>query len=168
MIGPIRDQETAGIAARAALVSGLVLSTLHVKSPDVAVACLLDLGMERYSVDAVLIGALGQSLEVEKEGGLRFDAQWWAASSGRDLMRRRLWIVVLKPALSRLAGLAISEAVVSSSSEREMTQIFSHRLTGPAIRRACPTPSFAEFDLRDSDRVEAARQILPERSFGDH
>lgn len=67
LIGEIRDAETAEMACRAALVGRLVLSTLHVNSPDLAKTRLLDLGVAEYLVDAVLIGVLGQELRVQKQ-----------------------------------------------------------------------------------------------------
>ena len=70
MIGEIRDPETAEIACRSALVGRLVLSTLHTNSPAGAVTRLVDLGVEPFLVKEVLLGALGQRLEV-REGELR-------------------------------------------------------------------------------------------------
>ncbi|MVO18470.1 GspE/PulE family protein [Parasedimentitalea huanghaiensis] len=64
MIGEIRDQETAEIACRAALVGRMVLSTLHTNSPQGAVTRLVDLGVPEYIVRDVLRGVLGQTLEV--------------------------------------------------------------------------------------------------------
>lgn len=63
MIGEIRDRETAEMACRAALIGRLVLSTLHVSRPDEAITRLIDLGVDRYLVDAVLKGVLAQRLE---------------------------------------------------------------------------------------------------------
>lgn len=63
MIGEIRDQETAEIACRAALVGRMVLSTLHTSSPRGAVSRLQDLGVPKYIVNEVLHGVLGQRLE---------------------------------------------------------------------------------------------------------
>lgn len=68
MIGEIRDGETAEIACRAALVGRLVLSTLHTGSPDAAKTRLLDLGVEQYLVDDVLVGVLGQRLVPTQHG----------------------------------------------------------------------------------------------------
>ncbi|MEL6791606.1 MAG: ATPase, T2SS/T4P/T4SS family [Pseudomonadota bacterium] len=65
MVGEIRDAETAEIACRAALIGRLVLSTLHTRSADAAVTRLVDLGVERYLVEDVLIGVLGQRLNKE-------------------------------------------------------------------------------------------------------
>ncbi|WP_052272502.1 GspE/PulE family protein [Leisingera sp. ANG-M7] len=68
MIGEIRDQETAEIACRAALVGRMVLSTLHTNSPQGAVTRLVDLGVPEYIVRDVLRGVLGQRLEVSSSG----------------------------------------------------------------------------------------------------
>lgn len=64
MIGEIRDEETAEIACRAALVGRMVLSTLHTSSPEGAMTRLTDLGVPEYIVKDVLRGVLGQSLEI--------------------------------------------------------------------------------------------------------
>ena len=64
MVGEIRDEETAEIACRAALVGRMVLSTLHTNSPDGAVTRLIDLGVPEYIVTDVLQGVLGQRLEI--------------------------------------------------------------------------------------------------------
>ena len=64
MVGEIRDEETAEIACRAALVGRMVLSTLHTNSPEGAVTRLTDLGVPEYIVKDVLRGVLGQSLEI--------------------------------------------------------------------------------------------------------
>ena len=62
MIGEIRDGETAGIAAQAALTGHLVFSTLHTNSALAAVERLIDLGVERFLVSAALRGLMGQRL----------------------------------------------------------------------------------------------------------
>jgi len=62
MIGEIRNSETAQIAARAALLGTLVLSTLHTNSAAAAVTRLRDMGLEDYLLAAVLRGVLAQRL----------------------------------------------------------------------------------------------------------
>jgi general secretion pathway protein E len=62
MIGEIRDQETAEIAVRAALVGRLVLSTIHTNSSVASIARLLDLGIPPYLLAATLRGVLSQRL----------------------------------------------------------------------------------------------------------
>lgn len=62
MIGEIRDQETAEIAVRAALVGRLVLSTIHTNSSIAAVARMVDLGVPGYLLAATLRGVLSQRL----------------------------------------------------------------------------------------------------------
>ena len=64
MLGEIRDAETAEMACRAALVGRLVLSTLHVSRPEEAVTRLVDLGVERYLVEAGLRGVMWQEMEL--------------------------------------------------------------------------------------------------------
>lgn len=62
MVGEIRDEETAEIAVRAALVGRLVLSTIHTNDALSAVDRLLDLGIAPYLVGATLRGVLSQRL----------------------------------------------------------------------------------------------------------
>jgi general secretion pathway protein E len=62
MVGEMRDQETAGIAVRAALTGHLVFSTLHTNDAVSAVARLSDLGVEDYLVASTLEGVLAQRL----------------------------------------------------------------------------------------------------------
>jgi len=72
MVGEIRDQETAEIACRAALVGRMVIATLHTNSAEGAMMRMLDLGVPKYFLDDVLRAALGQRLVVvgcERCGG---------------------------------------------------------------------------------------------------
>lgn len=62
MIGEIRDEETARIAAKAALTGHLVLSTLHTNTAAEAFTRLLDMGLEPYLVAASIKGVLAQRL----------------------------------------------------------------------------------------------------------
>lgn len=62
MIGEIRDEETAAMACRAAMVGRLVLSTLHTSSAEGAIPRLQDLGVPKYLIDDTLIGVLSQDL----------------------------------------------------------------------------------------------------------
>jgi type II secretory ATPase GspE/PulE/Tfp pilus assembly ATPase PilB-like protein len=62
MVGEIRDRETAEIAARAALVGRLLLSTLHTNDSTGAVPRLLDIGVEPYLVSSTLALVVGQRL----------------------------------------------------------------------------------------------------------
>jgi general secretion pathway protein E len=64
LIGEIRDAETAEIAARAAQVGRLVLSTLHTNAASGAVTRLVDLGVPEFLVHNVLRGILGQALQL--------------------------------------------------------------------------------------------------------
>lgn len=74
MVGEIRDEETAEIACRAALVGRMVLSTMHTNSPKGATTRLTDLGVPEYIVKDVLRGVLGQSLEAGDRGKRRLVA----------------------------------------------------------------------------------------------
>lgn len=62
MVGEIRDEETAEIATRAALVGRMVLSTIHTNDALSAVARLRDLGIPPYLLAATLRGVLAQRL----------------------------------------------------------------------------------------------------------
>src|SRR5437868_8528148 len=58
LVGEIRDQETAKIAAEASITGHLVFSTLHTNDAPSAVARLLDLGLEPFLVTASLEGII--------------------------------------------------------------------------------------------------------------
>ena len=62
MVGEIRDEETAEIAVRAALVGRMVLSTVHTNDSLSAVPRLMDLGVPPYLLAATLRGVLSQRL----------------------------------------------------------------------------------------------------------
>ncbi len=62
MIGEIRDEETARIAASAALTGHLVLSTLHTKTAAEALTRLMEIGLEPYLLAASISGVLSQRL----------------------------------------------------------------------------------------------------------
>jgi type II secretory ATPase GspE/PulE/Tfp pilus assembly ATPase PilB-like protein len=62
MVGEIRDLETAKIAIQSALTGHLVFSTLHTNDAPSAVTRLVDMGIERYLVEASVIGVVAQRL----------------------------------------------------------------------------------------------------------
>ena len=62
MIGEIRDEETAEIACRAALVGRLVLATIHASTARLVRERFINLGVPEYLVDEVLLGVLSQRL----------------------------------------------------------------------------------------------------------
>ena len=62
LVGEIRDQETAEIAVRAALIGRLVLSTIHTNDSLSAITRLLDLGVPGYLLGDTLRGVLSQRL----------------------------------------------------------------------------------------------------------
>jgi len=70
MVGEIRDLETAKTAIQSALTGHLVFSTLHTGSAASAVIRLVDMGIDRYLVEASVIGVVAQRL-VRKIGGGR-------------------------------------------------------------------------------------------------
>ncbi|WP_157722116.1 GspE/PulE family protein [Tumebacillus avium] len=62
MIGEIRDEESAEVAARAALTGHLVLTSLHSESAVSALLRLIDLGVPPQVVATALRGVIGQRL----------------------------------------------------------------------------------------------------------
>lgn len=62
MAGGIRDIEVAAILSDAVITGHLVLSSLHTVNAIAVVQYLRDIGMEDYTISAVLIGALNQRL----------------------------------------------------------------------------------------------------------
>jgi type IV pilus assembly protein PilB len=61
-VGEIRDTETAQVAAQAAATGHLVLATLHTNDAMSSVARLIDLGLDRPTITAVLRGVVAQRL----------------------------------------------------------------------------------------------------------
>jgi type II secretory ATPase GspE/PulE/Tfp pilus assembly ATPase PilB-like protein len=62
MVGEIRDRETAEIAIQAALTGHLVLSTLHTNDAPSAMTRLIDMGVDRFLIEATLRVAAAQRL----------------------------------------------------------------------------------------------------------
>jgi type IV pilus assembly protein PilB len=62
MVGEVRDQETASIAARAAVTGHLVLTTVHTNDAASAFMRFIDMGVEPYMVASSVIGIVSQRL----------------------------------------------------------------------------------------------------------
>lgn len=62
MVGEIRDQETADIAASAAITGHLVLSTIHTYNAASSIIRLIDMGVEPYMVASAMLGVIAQKL----------------------------------------------------------------------------------------------------------
>lgn len=62
LVGEIRDPETARIAVQAALTGHLVVASIHAIDCERIVPRLIDMGVDRYQVDAALRSALAQRL----------------------------------------------------------------------------------------------------------
>jgi general secretion pathway protein E len=62
MVGEIRDLETAENAIQSALTGHLVLSTLHTNDAPGAITRMLDLGVQPFLINAVLLGVVAQRL----------------------------------------------------------------------------------------------------------
>jgi general secretion pathway protein E len=62
MVGEIRDLETAENAVQSSLTGHLVLSTLHTNDAPSSVTRLIDLGLQPFHINAVLLGVVAQRL----------------------------------------------------------------------------------------------------------
>jgi len=62
MIGEIRDQETGGIAIKAALTGHLVLSTLHTNDAPSTITRMIDMGIEAFNVASAVNLVVAQRL----------------------------------------------------------------------------------------------------------
>jgi general secretion pathway protein E len=62
LIGEIRDEETAKIAAEAALTGHLVLATLHTNTAIESISRLIDMGVNTYALAPAIRGILAQRL----------------------------------------------------------------------------------------------------------
>ena len=62
LVGEVRDQETAQIAARAAMTGHLVLSTLHTNDASSTPGRLLDMGIPGFLIASTLLGVVSQRL----------------------------------------------------------------------------------------------------------
>lgn len=62
MVGEVRDQETAVIAAQAAITGHLVLTSIHTNDAASAFMRLIDMGVEPYIVASSVIGVVSQRL----------------------------------------------------------------------------------------------------------
>ena len=62
LLGEIRDPETAAIATQAAGTGHLVLSTIHTNSAAEVASRLIQLGIDRWTIESTLIAAMAQRL----------------------------------------------------------------------------------------------------------
>ncbi len=62
LVGEIRDRETAQIAVQAALTGHLVVASIHAIDTSRIVARLIDMGVDRYQLEAALRSSLSQRL----------------------------------------------------------------------------------------------------------
>lgn len=62
MVGEIRDEETAEIAIRAAMIGRLIFTTLHTGNAVGSIFRLLDMGIKPYLLSAALLGVMAQRL----------------------------------------------------------------------------------------------------------
>lgn len=62
MVGEVRDEDTAQIAAQAALTGHLVLATLHTNDSATAITRLIELGVDPFVLSSTLVGVIAQRL----------------------------------------------------------------------------------------------------------
>lgn len=62
MIGEIRDNETAEIAARSAITGHIVLSTIHTNDAPSTITRLVDMGIDPFLVSTSVVGVIAQRL----------------------------------------------------------------------------------------------------------
>lgn len=62
MVGEIRDRETAGVAAQAALTGHLVFSTVHTNDAASTITRFVDMGIERFMVSSIMLVTIAQRL----------------------------------------------------------------------------------------------------------
>src|SRR5262249_13307893 len=62
MVGEVRDEDTAQIAAQAALTGHLVLATLHTNDSATAITRMLELGVDPFVLSSTLVGVIAQRL----------------------------------------------------------------------------------------------------------
>ena len=62
MVGEIRDEETAGIAVRAAITGHLVLSTIHTNNAISTITRLMDMKVPQYLLSSAIRGVISQKL----------------------------------------------------------------------------------------------------------
>ncbi len=76
LVGEIRDEETAGIAAEAALTGHLLVSTLHTNDAPSTVTRLTEMGIEPFNISASLVCVCAQRLlrRVCKNCKMAYDA----------------------------------------------------------------------------------------------
>jgi len=91
LVGEIRDEETAGLAMRAALTGHLVFSTVHTNDAVGAVVRLRDLGVEDYIIASTIRGVVSQRLlrmlcpHCKQPAGLR---EPWNGISPERILKR--------------------------------------------------------------------------------
>ncbi|MEM3553394.1 MAG: GspE/PulE family protein [Candidatus Bathyarchaeia archaeon] len=62
LVGEIRDRETAEISIHSALTGHLVLSTLHTNDSPSSLFRLVEMGIERYLINAAIVGVIAQRI----------------------------------------------------------------------------------------------------------
>lgn len=115
MVGEIRDEETAEIAVRAALIGRLVLSTIHTNDSVSAITRLIDLGVPAFLLSSTLRGVLSQRLvrrRCRDCGGVGGPCCNGAGERGRQVISEFLPV-----------NTAMSTAIADGKSEDQLRQI---------------------------------------------
>ena len=118
MVGEIRDEETAEIAVRAALIGRLVLSTIHTNDSASAITRLLDLGVPAFLLSSTLRGVLSQRLVrryCESCGGTGDDCCNGTGEQGRMVVSELL--PVTGSVASAIADGASADAMIEAARE---------------------------------------------------
>ena len=152
MIGEIRDEETAGIAVRAALTGHLVFSTLHTNSAAATISRLADMGVEPFLISSSLLGILAQRLvrvlcedckeedsvaeEFAEDYQLRADAKIYKARGckscgyGGYSGRRSIGeLLVMNDSVKELLKTTTDEHSISVELEKDGLKTISHQLS---------------------------------------
>lgn len=152
MVGEMRDSETAGVAASAALSGQLVLTTMHSFDASRALERLVDLGVPRHALAASLTGIVSQRLVRTSCSTCSDDASRCAACSNTHFSGRTGIFECI------VIGEELREAIASNASSQQLRRI---------VERSSPT-TLARDGLRQvmAGRTTAGEveRVLGERS----
>jgi type IV pilus assembly protein PilB len=158
MVGEIRDQETGGIAVKAALTGHLVLSTLHTNDAASTIMRMVDMGLERFAIAGAVRAIVAQRLVRRVctrcgEAYLPDEAELAAAGFTAGEMRGR--------AFRRGTGRSPSGgrcAECGGSGYRGRVGVFEALEVTPALRRAIAAGR-SELELAEVARGEGMRTL---------
>ncbi|HVN67844.1 MAG TPA: GspE/PulE family protein [Candidatus Sulfotelmatobacter sp.] len=113
MVGEIRDLETARIAVQSALTGHLVLATLHTNDAPSAVTRLQEMGIEKYLLEATLLGVVAQRL-VRK------------VPKGRTALYELMLGTLPQPGFATLADHGKLKVARGITSSEELNRVLAH------------------------------------------